>query len=104
MAKFLIAFHGGKHPESKEAGMAHMQAWNKWLDDMGDAALDRGQYLGMSKTVSQDGVANDGGSNPIQGVMTMQADDEATALALCAKCPHITSMGGTIEIAPIMEM
>ena len=34
----------------------------------------------------------------------MQADDEATALALCAKCPHITSMGGTIEIAPIMEM
>ncbi len=104
MTKFLIAFHGGKNPETKEAGMAHMQAWNKWLDDMGEAALDRGQYVGMSKTVSQDGVANDGGSNPIKGIMTMQADDEATALKHCANCPHITSMGGTIEIAPIMEM
>ena len=104
MTRYMIAFHGGKRPATKEEGMAHMQAWNKWLDDMGDAALDRGLYMGMSKTVSQDGVADNGGSNPINGIMTMQADDEATALALCANCPHITSMGGTIEIAPIMEM
>lgn len=60
-------------------------------------------YFGMSKTVSADGIADDGGSNPLSGITIIQADTMEEALEMAKVCPHIGN-GGTIEVAQVMQM
>ena len=103
MPKYLLAFHGGKKFETKEQGMAHMTKWRAWMADIGNAAIGSGFPLGMSKTVSSDGVANDGGANPISGIKTIQAETMDAAIEIARACPHI-DIGGTIEVAEAMNM
>ena len=55
MAKYVIAYHGGSKPESKEAGMKLMTDWQNWVNNMGTALIDPGNGVGMSKTVMNDG-------------------------------------------------
>ncbi|MEM7215869.1 MAG: YciI family protein [Pseudomonadota bacterium] len=102
MAKFFYAYHGGKRPETPEAGMEMMSRWNSWLDSLGAAAVDRGNPVGMSKTVSASGVVDNGGSNPLSGFSIVEADSIETAVELSKGCPHLDH--GSIEIAEIMDM
>ena len=65
MAKYVIAYHGGSKPESKEAGMKLMTDWQNWVNNMGTALIDPGNGVGMSKTVMNDGtVVDNGGVQP----------------------------------------
>ncbi|MCF6275599.1 MAG: hypothetical protein L3J05_07530 [Robiginitomaculum sp.] len=103
MPKYLLAFHGGKKFETKEQGMTHMTKWHAWMADIGDAAVGSGFPVGMSKTVSADGVIDNGGANPISGIKIIQAETMGAALKIAQSCPHL-DIGGTIEIAEAMNM
>lgn len=103
MQQFLLIFHGSPQFKSKEEGMAHMKNWNAWTDGLGEGLIEPGKFLGMSKTVSSDGVADDGGSNPTSGITVVQAGSIEAAIEMAKACPHIDK-GGTIEVAPIMKM
>lgn len=103
MPNYAFAYHGGKRPASREEGAKHMENWNAWVESLGDANVDPGKYLGMSKTVSAAGVTDDGGSNPLAGFSIVKADDMDTALELAKGCPHL-DLEGTIEVAEILEM
>ena len=103
MPKFILAYHGGPGSMSPEEGQAHMANWKAWMDGLGDAVVDRGMPVGPSKTVSSDGVADDGGSNPLSGITILQADDMDAALEMVKGSPHV-NVGGTIEIAQAMDM
>lgn len=103
MPNYAFAYHGGRRPASREEGMEHMTKWNAWQDSLGDANVDSGSYLGMSKTVSSSGVTDDGGSNPLAGFSIVKADTMEEALEMAKNCPHL-DMDGTIEVAEIMEM
>ncbi|MDG2004842.1 MAG: hypothetical protein P8J20_16080 [Novosphingobium sp.] len=103
MTKFVLAYHGGPGSMTPEQGQAHMQAWKAWMDGMGDAVIERGMPVGKSKTVSQSGVADDGGSNPLSGITLIEAETIEAAIELVKPSPHI-SAGGSIEIAPAMDM
>ncbi len=103
MQQYVLAYHGGKGFETKEEGQAHMKKWNAWNAGLGDAIINPGMYFGMSKTVSTDGVADDGGPNPLSGITILQAETIEDVLEMAKKCPHI-SIGGTIEVAKIMQM
>jgi hypothetical protein len=103
MQKFIFAYHGSPSITSPEEGHAHMTAWKAWMDELGDAVLDRGLPAGPSKTVSRDGVLDDGGSNPLSGISVVQADSVEAALEMAKISPHVTG-GGTIEVAPAMDM
>lgn len=103
MQKFIFAYHGKPDINSPEEGQAHMVAWKAWMDGLGDAVLDRGLPAGPSKTVSRDGVADDGGSNPLSGISIVQAESIDAALEMAKISPHVTG-GGTIEVAPAMDM
>jgi hypothetical protein len=103
MAKYILAYHGGVGFETKEEGMAHMAKWNAWVDGMGGAALDRGMPVGASSTVSSDGVTEGGGANPLSGISVILADSLDAALDMAKACPHL-DIGGTIEVAKVMEM
>lgn len=103
MTKFIYAYHGGKAPSSPEEGEKVMKLWTAWFADMGDAVVDGGNPLGMSKTVSGAGVADDGGANPIAGYTLVNAADMDAAVSMAKGCPMIAD-GGSVEVAECFDM
>lgn len=102
MPRYLYVYHGGGTPPPEEAAAA-MAKWTAWLGGMGDKLVEGGAPVGLSKTVSPGGVADDGGANPASGwsVVTAAGYDEAVALA--KGCP-ILENDGTVEVAEVIEM
>ncbi len=103
MSNYVIAYHGGKKPESPEEEAAHMAKWKAWIGGLGDAVVNPGTPLGKSKTVSSDGVTDGGGSNPLLGFSIVRADSMDAALEIARACPTL-NLHGTIEVAEVMEM
>ena len=102
MANFIFAYHGGKKPDSPEEGAKMMKRWNAWLEGLGTASIDPGNPVGMSKTVSSSGVADNGGSNPLAGYSVVEADSIDAAVNMAKSCPFVEM--GTIEVAEIIKM
>jgi hypothetical protein len=102
MSNYILAYHGGKKPESPEEGAKHMAKWKAWIDGLGDAVVNPGTPLGMSKTVSSGGVSDDGGSNPLSGFSIVEADSMDAALEMAKACPFLEF--GTIEVAEVKQM
>ena len=103
MSNYVFAYHGGKRPESPEEGAKHMAKWKAWVGGLGDAVVNPGTPLGKSKTVSSAGVSDDGGSNPMSGFSIVIADSMDAALEMAKECP-LLEIGGTLEVAEVMEM
>jgi hypothetical protein len=104
MAKFLFVYHGGGAPSSPEEGQKVMAAWGAWMQGIGSGLVDGGAAVGKSSTVKADGsVAGDGGANPVSGYSLIEAPDLAAAQKVAKGCP-ILQAGGSVEIAPTMEM
>ncbi len=102
MPEFIFAYHGGRKPDDPEEGAKLMERWQSWLDGLGDSVVSPGNPVGMSKTVSADGVTDDGGPNPLSGFSIVKADDMGAALELTKDCPHLDD--GTIEVAEIIPI
>ncbi len=102
MSSYIFAYHGGKKPESPEEGAKHMAKWKAWIGGLGDAVVNPGTPLGMSKTVSSGGVSDDGGPNPLVGFSIVKADSMDAALEMAKGCPFLEM--GTIEVAEVKEM
>ena len=102
MPNYMIAYYGGKEPESPEEGAKHMAKWQAWVGGLGDAMVNPGTPLGKSKTVSSAGVSDDGGSNPLMGFSIVKADSMDAALEIAKRCPFLEM--GTIEVAEVKEM
>ena len=103
MPNFILAYHGKPDVETKEDGAALMTAWKAWITDLGDAVVDPGMPVGMSKTITVDGVKDNGGSNPLSGITIIQAASIDEAIGMAKDCPHISG-SGTIEVAEAMQM
>lgn len=103
MTEYVLAYHGGGRPETPEQGAKQMADWRAWMGGLGDALVDGGKPVGMSKTISSSGVADNGGPNPLSGFSVIQADTMDAAIELAKGCPLI-AMGGSIEIAEAMNM
>jgi hypothetical protein len=58
--------------------------------------------MGKSRTVSADGVSDDGGPNPLTGYTIVKADSMEAALEMAKECPFLEM--GTLEVAELMEM
>lgn len=91
-------------PETEAEIAAEMQRWRDWMDGLGDALVDPGNPVGMSSTVSIDGVADNGGANPVSGYSLVMADDMNAALAMAAGCRMLTQGHGSIEVAKTHHM
>ena len=102
MPNYIIAYHGGKKPESPEEGGKQMEKWQAWVDGLGDAVVNPDTPLGKSRIVSSDGVSDDGGPNSLTGYSIVKADTMDAALEMAKACPFLDI--GTIEVAEVMEM
>lgn len=104
MAKYLFVYHGGKHPSTPAEVKQVMDAWGAWFKSMGTAVIDGGNPVGKSTTVKSDGsIANDGGPNPTSGYSLIEAKGLDDAHRKAKGCP-ILAAGGSIEVAPTMDM
>ena len=102
MSNYIIAYHGGKKPWSPEEGAKHMKKWQAWLGGLGDAVVNPGTPLGMSKTVSSAGVSDNSESDRLTGFSIVKADNMDAALEMAKECPHLEH--GTIEVAEVKEL
>lgn len=104
MTKFLYVYHGGGKPASEAEGAKAMKAWMDWFGELGPTVIESGNPVGKSQTVLANGsVVDNGGSNPTSGYSIIDARDAADAAEKAKGCPILAS-GGSIEIAPIMEI
>lgn len=104
MVKYLFVYHGGGMPATKEEQARAMDLWGKWFASMGAAVVDGGNPVGKSTTVLADGsVVPHGGPNPTSGYSIVKAGSLEEVLALAKACP-IRAHGGSIEVAPLIDM
>ena len=104
MPKYVLVYHGGGRPETPEEGEKVMAAWGAWMGSLGDAMIDGGNPVGMSRTVTTSGVEDNGGSNPISGYTLINAADMDAACKMAADCPILENGAGTVEVAEAIEM
>lgn len=104
MTKYVFAYHGGSHPKTPEEGKKVMDAWGAWFGSMGAAVIDGGNPVGKSSTVKSDGsLVQGGGANPLSGYSLIEASSLEDAHKKAKGCPLLKA-GGTIEIAPALDM
>ena len=74
MPDYILAYHGGRKPESPEAGAQQMAKWKACLGGLGVVVVNPGTPLGPSRIVSAGGISDDGGPNPLTGFSIVRAD------------------------------
>ncbi|MDQ7070297.1 MAG: hypothetical protein Q9M48_06100 [Rhodobacterales bacterium] len=103
MQQFALAYYGGSRPATKEEGQAHMSNWMGWINDLGDAVINSGMYFGASRHVNANGTHDGPAGAPLNGLTILQFATMDEACTAAATCPHI-GIGGTIDVAPLMQM
>ncbi len=104
MPDFVFAYHGGGMPETPEEGAKVMARWQAWMGGMGEALVNPGAPVGMSSTVSADGVVDNGGANPLSGFTVVKADSIEAACEMAKGCPMVEDGNGSVEVAQVHEM
>jgi hypothetical protein len=103
MANFLLTFHGGRMPETKEEQDKVMKAWTDWFGALGGALVDGGNPISQTRAISPDGSVMDATSAP-SGYSILKADSLDAAVALAKGCPVLA--GGAVvlvsETLPVM--
>lgn len=103
MNKYMIGYHGGKQPSSREEGMAHKQKWQEWVASLGDKVVNPGTPFTESKLVVTDGVSDDKDPNSLKGFAIVMAENMEEAVSI-AKTDPFLAMEGTIRVSEMMEM
>ncbi|MFD0910622.1 YciI family protein [Ruegeria arenilitoris] len=104
MPQYLFVYHGGTTPTDPAEIEATMAAWGAWFQNMGPALEIPGNPVGQSHTVSADGVADNGGSNPASGFTVIKADSIEAATEMAKGCPMVVNGSGSVEVAEIHEI
>ncbi|WP_146591825.1 YciI family protein [Puniceibacterium confluentis] len=102
MAKYLFTYHGGKRPDSEAEVARVMAAWGKWMGGLGAALTDGGGPCGPSKTVTANGVADNGGANPVSGYSLVEAASLEAAVDMAKGCPILED--GSVEVTEVLKM
>jgi hypothetical protein len=103
MPNFMIGYHGGNQPSSEEEGMAQMNKWQAWIKSLGDAIVNPGTPLPVSKLVTSSGVEDDNDPNSMKGFAVVKADNIDAAVKIAKSDPFLEN-GGTIRVSEMMEM
>jgi len=103
MPKYLITYHGGERPSSKEEGEKHMSNFKQWIMNHGESIVEPANPLSQTKTMSESGVI-DGADFPMSGYSVIQTDDFDSAIALAKSCPHLNMKSAKLQVSEIGQM
>ncbi len=104
MPEFIVTYHGGKKPETPEEGQKGMADWKAWAASLGAALTNPGTPVGLTQTLTKDGISSDRPPNPLMGFSIVKADNMDAAIKLLEDCPHLHYFEGTLEVSEMMEM
>lgn len=101
MAKYVLAYTGGRMADTDEERQAAMEAWRDFLGGLGDALIDMGNPFGASATVTASG--NGSAPNHLSGysIITAASLEDATDKA---KGAPVLDGGGTVEVYEALEI
>ena len=102
MPDFILTYHGGKRPETKEEGLEQMTKWNAWVTSLADAWVNPGSPVGKTIVLTAHGMS-DASIHPMNGFLTLSPDSLDAAVKMIANCP-VLDYGGTLEISEMMQM
>ena len=102
MSTYIIAYHGGKKPETKEEGAKHMGKWQDWIKSLGDAVVNPGTPLGPSKLVSSTEISDNNGPDRLTGFAMVKAENLDAAIEIAKTDPFLSM--GTVEVAEVFNM
>ena len=104
MTKFLLVYHGGNAPSSKEEGERVTQSWIDWLGGLGKSVVEPGNPTTVAKTIAPSGKVSDGGgANPVTGYTILEAKSLDDAVKLAKGSPQLKA-NGSIEVSEIMVL
>ena len=96
MANYVLVYHGGAMPESKEEGAKVVQAWTAWFAQLGDAVVDGGNPASKTRRIAADGSVSDDPAGP-SGYSILKADSLDAAVELAKGCP-VRAAGASIQV------
>jgi hypothetical protein len=103
MANYLLAYHGGKMPETKDAQTKVMAAWDVWMKKLGPSLIDGGNPVSKASTIDSKGAVSAGaGANPVSGYSIIKADSLDAAVRFAKECPVLQG-GASIEVCETFE-
>jgi len=102
MAKYVLAYTGGRMAETEQEQQASMAAWQAFLGGLGEALVDMGNPFGASATVTANG-GNGSAPNHLSGysIITAASLEEATEKA---KGAPVVANGGGVEVYEALEI
>lgn len=93
MPQFIMTTYGGTPPADARAGQAFMAAWSAWSE--GVTFVSPPTPCGGAEVVG-------GGAAPLlNGWLVFEAATRDAARAIVAACPHVTELGGSVQVAEV---
>lgn len=104
MPNYIIAYHGGNQPNSKEEGVVQMNKWNSWITSLGDAVLNPGTPLKGTKIITSCNIKDENDdANSMKGFAVIKANNFEDAIKIAKSDPFL-DMNGTIRISEMATM
>lgn len=102
MVDYVISYFGEPSFNSPEEGSQYQKKWRSWIGGLGDALVNPGTPLKVSKVVRADSVIDGERSVRLTGYSIVRADNMDAAVEMVKSCPHLEH--GTIEVAEVMDI
>jgi hypothetical protein len=103
MPNYLLAYHGGKMADGKDAQAKVMAAWGQWMQKLGSNLIDGGNPVGKASTIDNKGaISSGGGANAVSGYSVIKADSLDAAIKLAKECPVLQG-GASIEVCETFD-
>jgi hypothetical protein len=103
MPNFMLTYLGTPKISSPEEKKSHMQKYQQWISDLGDAALSPMNPLKDMSVVASDGSVSGGGETGMSGFTIVTADSMQAALEIAKACPFL-EVSGRLEVSEMIQM
>jgi hypothetical protein len=98
MAKYVLAYTGGRMADTPEAQQQAMAAWGAFLGGLGESLVDPGNPFGPSTVVG-----GNGGGSGLSGYTIISAGSLDEAAEKAQGAPVIAN-GGAVEVYEAIEI
>ena len=102
MAKYVLAYTGGRMAETDEERQTLAAAWGVFLGGLGESLVDAGNPFGPSAVVKADG-GNGSAPSALSGYSIISAASLAEATEKAKSAPVVDG-GGSVEVYETIEV
>ena len=103
MPNFMLTYLGTPKISSPEEKLSHMQKYQQWIIDLGDAALSPMNPLKNMSVVASDGSVSEGGETGMSGFTIVTAESMQAALEIAQACPFL-DVSGRLEVSEMIQV